>query len=193
MHARPRRPTPVPGRNARRHPVRRVQRAQLQAWFSARGPQCERGQAEQARVVRRSLDRAEDPCGSARVVREFDEHPTNFQSDPKGEFGAIPRSDCEAIPRRLQGVNEASTGWGASVRLPGLDEASPKHLYCRRPDGCTVQRTASTSPQECAVTASIRLPDSTSQAVRWRPMRRVMLLQPPAPGIRPNRSSGNWK
>ena len=32
-----------------------------------------------------------------------------------------------------------------------------------------------------------------SQAVRWRPMRSVMLTVPPAPGIRPMATSGRVK
>ena len=51
--------------------------------------------------------------------------------------------------------------------------------------------TASIKPQASAMRALIRLPESTSHAVRCRPMRRAMLTVPPAPGIKPNFSSGN--
>ena len=49
---------------------------------------------------------------------------------------------------------------------------------------------ASTKPQSSAVAASIVRPDSTRYAVRHRPMRRVTLTVPPAPGISPRLSSG---
>ena len=49
---------------------------------------------------------------------------------------------------------------------------------------------SSTSPHRSAVAGSIVRPDSTRYAVRHRPMRRVMLTVPPAPGIRPRLSSG---
>ena len=50
--------------------------------------------------------------------------------------------------------------------------------------------TSSTRPHVRAVIPSIDPPVSASCAVRWRPIRLGRLTVPPAPGIRPSRSSG---
>jgi len=48
----------------------------------------------------------------------------------------------------------------------------------------------STRPHSSAVSASSGLAVRASQSVRWRPMRRLRLTVPPAPGIKPHRQLG---
>ena len=70
-------------------------------------------------------------------------------------------------------------------RRAGRDEFDDQLSDSSRDD------TSSTRPHSSAVGASIALPTSPSAAVRCRPMRRVRLAVPPAPGIRPSDTSGS--
>ena len=53
-----------------------------------------------------------------------------------------------------------------------------------------IEVTEPTRPHVSAVAASMRWPESASQAARCRPMRRTRLTHPPAPGMSPKPSSG---
>ena len=85
----------------------------------------------------------------------------------------------DAAPVRLAGTSARFVVGLAAVSAPNSHSSTERRR--RDPNSSAVGRVDRTAP------------DSTKYAVRQRPMRRVMLTVPPAPGIRPRASSGRAK